>query len=77
MVGHACGAGVLDRETGERWLAEQRDRTDAGTFLARWDKILVVAHRMRASSFAESPKAQRLLGVVRLDGFRGPEADGR
>lgn len=46
MVGQACGAGVLDRETGERWLAEQRARTDAGTFRARWNKILVVAHRM-------------------------------
>ena len=46
VVGQACEAGVVDRAVGERWLVEQRDRSDAGTFLARWDKILVVAHRM-------------------------------
>lgn len=42
----AYKAGVLDGDIGEQWLAEQRHRSDAGTFRARWDKILVVAHRM-------------------------------
>jgi SAM-dependent methyltransferase len=45
-VGKAGEAGVVDRDMGERWLAEQRERTEAGTFRARWNKILVVAHRM-------------------------------
>jgi hypothetical protein len=45
IFGQAYKAGVLDRDIGERWLAEQRYRSDAGTFRARWDKILVVAHR--------------------------------
>jgi SAM-dependent methyltransferase len=46
MVGQACEAGLVDLDLGERWLAEQRDRTGAGTFRARWNKILVVAHRI-------------------------------
>jgi SAM-dependent methyltransferase len=46
IVGHASAAGIVDRDHGERWLAEQRDRTDAGTFRARWNKILVVATRI-------------------------------
>lgn len=42
----AAAEGRVGAEVAARWLAEQRARTAAGTFRARWDKICVVAHRL-------------------------------
>jgi ubiquinone/menaquinone biosynthesis C-methylase UbiE len=39
----AVRAGTLDAALREAWLSEQRARSEAGTFLASWPKVLVVA----------------------------------
>jgi SAM-dependent methyltransferase len=46
-VPRAIAEGHLDRDEGERWLDEQRQRDAAGRFRASWDKVLVVAHLAR------------------------------
>lgn len=45
VIARAIRDGRVDAAIGARWLAEQRARTEAGTFEARWDKILVIARR--------------------------------
>lgn len=44
VVRRAIVDGKTDDATAWSWLAEQRERTAAGTFRATWVKILVVAH---------------------------------
>lgn len=45
VVMRAVADGRCDSATAERWLAEQRERSGAGSFRAAWDKLLVVATR--------------------------------
>ena len=43
VLERAVADGRLDADTAARWTEEQRRRTVAGTFRARWDKVLAVA----------------------------------
>ncbi|MEY2471122.1 MAG: hypothetical protein QOK28_451 [Actinomycetota bacterium] len=43
ILRRAVDDGRIDAAVGEAWIAEQRARTAAGEFRARWDKVLVVA----------------------------------
>jgi SAM-dependent methyltransferase len=44
VIRRAVIDGRLDDATAWSWLAEQRARTDAGTFRATWVKVLVIGH---------------------------------
>jgi SAM-dependent methyltransferase len=44
-VERAVRSGAAERAFVDRWLDEQRARTAAGTFRARWDKIVLIATR--------------------------------
>ena len=46
MLARAAAEGAVDQALVDRWLDEQKARTAAGTFLARWDKVLVTARRV-------------------------------
>ncbi|HVF33030.1 MAG TPA: methyltransferase domain-containing protein [Acidimicrobiales bacterium] len=43
VLTRAVADGRLDGSLAARWTDEQRRRTSAGTFRARWDKVLVIA----------------------------------